>query len=117
MSTARAPYSFNPQRKLLASYDDARSVRLKTEYMPEHGLSGIMFWQLAEDKLRDGLLDAIDKVKRGSKDSTSYVSRPSDRFIPAGKARRGATTQGAIIECNQHFTPAPAAAFPQPNSR
>ena len=63
-STARAPYAFNPQRKLLASYDDTRSVQLKTEYVLKHQLNGIMFWQLAEDKLRHGLLDAIDKAKR-----------------------------------------------------
>ena len=63
-STARAPYAFNPQRKLLASYDDTRSVQLKTEYVLKHRLNGIMFWQLAEDKLRHGLLDAIDKAKR-----------------------------------------------------
>jgi chitinase len=63
-STARAPYAFNPQRKLLASYDDTRSVQLKTEYVLKHQLNGIMFWQLAEDRLRQGLLDAIDKAKR-----------------------------------------------------
>lgn len=54
----------NPQRKLLASYDDVHSVQLKTEYVLKHRLNRIMFWQLAEDKLRDGFLDAIDKAKR-----------------------------------------------------
>lgn len=63
-STAQAPYSFNPQRKLLASYDDIKSVQLKTEYVLKHKLNGIMFWQLAEDKLRDGLLNAIDSTRR-----------------------------------------------------
>lgn len=62
-STANAPYAFNPQRKMLATYDDIRSVQLKTKYVLNHKLNGIMFWQLAEDKLTDGLLNAIDKAK------------------------------------------------------
>lgn len=64
-STASAPYSFNPQRKLMASYDNKRSVQLKTAYTIEHQLNGVMFWQLGEDTYRDGLLDAIDKTRKG----------------------------------------------------
>lgn len=63
-STANAPYSFNPQRKLMVSYDNKRSVALKTAYAIQHRLNGIMFWQLGEDTLKDGLLDAIDKTRQ-----------------------------------------------------
>ncbi|HEX5024930.1 MAG TPA: glycosyl hydrolase family 18 protein [Agriterribacter sp.] len=63
-STANAPYSFNAQRRLMASYDNRRSVELKTRYVIEHQLNGIMFWQLGEDTFKDGLLDAIDKTRR-----------------------------------------------------
>lgn len=62
-STAGAPYSFNAKRKLMASYDDVRSVQLKTRYTIQHRLNGIMFWQLGEDTYKDGLLDAIDKAR------------------------------------------------------
>ena len=57
--TAQAPYAFHPQRQLLVTYDDSSSVALKMQYALRRRLGGIMFWQLAEDRYRDGLLDAI----------------------------------------------------------
>jgi chitinase len=62
-SIAQAPYAFNVQRKLLATYDDTLSVQLKTKYVMKNNLNGIMFWQLADDKFSGGLLNAIDKIK------------------------------------------------------
>lgn len=61
---AKAPYMYNPQRKLFATFDDKKSIELKTKYAIDKGLNGIMFWQLGEDKFTDGLVDEIDKVKR-----------------------------------------------------
>lgn len=60
---AQAPYAFNRERKILASYDDSVSMRLKTEYVKQKKLGGIMFWQLMEDKFDHGLLDVIDKAR------------------------------------------------------
>lgn len=57
--SAKAPYAFNPDRKILVTYDDNRSVALKTQYAVSRKLGGIMFWQLADDKYRRGLLDEI----------------------------------------------------------
>lgn len=56
---AQAPYALHPQRRLLATYDDERSVALKTNYAINHGLGGIMFWQLVDDTPRHGLLHTI----------------------------------------------------------
>ncbi|NII25039.1 glycoside hydrolase family 18 protein [Pseudoflavitalea sp. X16] len=61
---AKAPYSYNPSKKLFATYDDSLSVDLKTNYAIDKGLNGIMFWELTLDKPKDGLLDVIDKVKK-----------------------------------------------------
>lgn len=63
-TVAKAPYAFNNQRKILATYDDTASIRLKTEYSVKNKLNGIMFWQLAEDSFTNGLLDAIDKTRK-----------------------------------------------------
>lgn len=60
---AKAPYAINIQRRLLASYDDEKSIALKTKYAKEHRLGGIMFWQLADDLSRGGLLDVIHANK------------------------------------------------------
>lgn len=58
-SVARAPYIYNPSKKLFATFDDKESLGQKTKYAVDHKLNGIMFWQLTHDTYRDGLLDAI----------------------------------------------------------
>ncbi|MEP6748471.1 MAG: glycosyl hydrolase family 18 protein [Bacteroidota bacterium] len=63
-SVASAPYAFNIQRRLLATYDDSVSIQLKVKYVQKNNLNGIMFWQLADDKFTGGLLNSIDKIKQ-----------------------------------------------------
>ncbi|OQP43138.1 glycoside hydrolase [Niastella yeongjuensis] len=62
---ASAPWMYNAAQKLFVTYDDPRSMRLKTAYAKYKKLNGIMFWQLGEDTFSGGLLDAIynEKVK------------------------------------------------------
>lgn len=64
---AMAPYIYNPSKKIFISYDNKKSVRLKTEYVVDKHLGGIMFWQLGLDYYKDGLLGEISKVKRNYK--------------------------------------------------
>ena len=59
---AQAPYAYHADSMWFATFDDSLSVSIKTTYAQEQGLGGIMFWQLASDKPRGGLLEAIDKV-------------------------------------------------------
>ncbi|HMU46446.1 MAG TPA: glycoside hydrolase family 18 protein [Chitinophagaceae bacterium] len=61
-SIAKAPFAFNAERRILVSYDDAQSIKEKTEYAIRRKLGGIMFWQLADDKFNNGLLNAIYKA-------------------------------------------------------
>lgn len=60
---AQAPYRYNAAKKLFATYDDRRSIRLKTAYAISKGLNGIMFWELTLDQPKGGLLDEIWQVK------------------------------------------------------
>ncbi len=60
----KAPYSHNAQEKLFITYDDKRSMELKTKYVADHHLNGIMFWELTNDSYKEGLLDTIDQVKK-----------------------------------------------------
>lgn len=59
---AKAPYMYNKSLKKLFSYDNERSISLKTQYAVDKGLNGIMFWQLGDDKPVNGLLYAIDST-------------------------------------------------------
>jgi chitinase len=63
-SVAHAPFMYNPQQKLFATFDDKKSVDLKTKYAIEKGLYGMMFWQLRDDQFSDGLVDEIDKMNK-----------------------------------------------------
>ncbi len=62
-SIACAPYAINEKRRLLATYDDSLSIEKKTKYAIENHLGGIMFWQLMDDKWKNGLLEVIFKTK------------------------------------------------------
>jgi chitinase len=61
---ARAPWLYNAAKQLFVTYDDSTSIRLKTQYAMDKRLGGIMFWQLGEDRLTNGLLDVIDETKK-----------------------------------------------------
>jgi chitinase len=61
---AKAPYLYNPAKKLFFTYDDKRSLELKTKYVIDNKLGGIMFWHLGHDTYTDGLLQTIDTVKK-----------------------------------------------------
>jgi chitinase len=69
---AQAPFIYNAGQHLFLTYDDSLSVGLKTRYMLDKHLGGIMFWQLGDDRPGNGLLEAIDDVihrrKSGAKE-------------------------------------------------
>jgi chitinase len=63
---SNSPYSFNPDRKLFATYDNSKSLQIKTNYAIKNKLKGLMFWQLTEDVYINGLLHTIDETKKAS---------------------------------------------------
>jgi len=62
---SKAPYAYNASEKLFATFDDAKSVKLKTTYVIEQKLNGIMFWELSLDSHENSLLDCMYEVKTG----------------------------------------------------
>jgi chitinase len=60
---AKAPWCYNRQKRLFATFDDRRSVKLKTQFAMDKQLQGIMFWELRQDLPRGGLLAIIHEVK------------------------------------------------------
>ncbi len=62
-STAAAPYLFKASTKQFISFDDEWSVKNKCQYMVDHKMAGVMFWEYADDK-KEYLLDAIDEKLR-----------------------------------------------------
>ncbi len=62
---AKAPYSYNAAEKKFATYDNEKSIELKTKYVMDKGLGGIMFWEITNDIHKGGLVDVINKTIAG----------------------------------------------------
>ena len=43
------PYLYSPSRQEWISYDDTESIGHKLDYIIDHDLGGIMFWELSGD--------------------------------------------------------------------
>lgn len=56
---AQVPWLYDPATQTMISYDDPESLGLKTEYVRDQGLGGVMFWELSADDPQDTLLEAI----------------------------------------------------------
>lgn len=65
-SISKAPYAYSTEQGEFATFDDAASIALKTQYAIDNKLGGIMFWQLTDDYADGTLLDAINKVVEGN---------------------------------------------------
>jgi chitinase len=65
--TSQSPYAYNASEKLFATFDDKRSIELKTKYALNQKLDGIMFWELSLDSDQNGLVDTMYQVKVGHK--------------------------------------------------
>lgn len=65
-AVSNSPYSFNAERKLFATYDNPKSLEIKTNYAIKNKLKGLMFWQLTEDVYVNGLLHTIHETKKAS---------------------------------------------------
>jgi chitinase len=64
---AKAPYRYDHNRHLFATFDDERSIALKARYAMDQQLEGIMFWELSLDKEKQGMLDAIIAEKNSKR--------------------------------------------------
>ena len=62
-SVACVPWAYDPVAGVFATFDERRSVAMKTTYALKKGLGGIMFWELTGDTEQDGLLEAIATTK------------------------------------------------------
>jgi chitinase len=50
----KTPWLTAPDRSAVIGYDDADSIRLKTEWAMSKGFRGVFFWQVNGDRLEDG---------------------------------------------------------------
>ena len=58
---AQVPYLYSPTDRVFISYDDSESIKIKTIYVGQKKLGGVMFWELSGDN--GELIDSIYKNK------------------------------------------------------
>jgi chitinase len=61
---AQAPYAYSARRQEFASFDNKKSIQLKTRYARAKRLGGIMFWELTGDTPQHGLLESLYQAAR-----------------------------------------------------
>ena len=64
-TAAQAPFLLNEARTAFVTYEDEESLRLKSRYVLEKGLGGVMFWEYHADRT-GALLDTLDAALRGT---------------------------------------------------
>ncbi|WP_051311467.1 glycosyl hydrolase family 18 protein, partial [Zooshikella ganghwensis] len=56
---AKAPWLYNAKHDLFVTYDDAESLTVKTQYIKQEKLGGVMFWHLGQDDQQGTLLRSL----------------------------------------------------------
>lgn len=56
---AQVPWLYFDKTGIMISYDDPESLQMKTDYIREHDLGGVMFWELSADSRQHTLLQAL----------------------------------------------------------
>jgi len=56
---AQTPYLFNGDEKIFVSYEDAKSIALRSQLAKQHGLRGVFMWELTGDDDQRSLLQAM----------------------------------------------------------
>lgn len=58
---AMAPYLYNSKQKNFWTFDDVKSIALKSRYVDAYNLRGIMFWEISGDDSEGTLVNTIYK--------------------------------------------------------
>lgn len=69
-NSAMAGWLYNPELKKFWTYDDIRSIALKSRYVDAYNLRGLMFWEVTGDDTSYNLINTI--YNRNMPDITTY---------------------------------------------
>jgi Chitinase len=109
-SLAMAPWLYNQEKKIFWTFEDPKSIALKSRYVDAYNLGGLMFWELSGDDSAGTLLNTIynrnmpdmkvNKNRNGTKVLTTRIIKPlrrdsilagSNLIISTGEADKSST--------------------------
>ena len=88
---AEASYKWNPTTKELISYDNARAVKAKGNYVQQRGLAGLFSWEIDAD---NG--DVLNAMHEGLGHGDSGVTPPPENKPPHANAGVDQTVTGPL---------------------
>lgn len=62
--TAHTPYAYQSSSRKYLTYDNARSLKEKVEYVNDQQLGGVMVWSLEMDDSSNTLLNSLQSVRK-----------------------------------------------------
>jgi chitinase len=102
---AMAPWLYNRQKKIFWTFDDPKSIALKSRYVDAYDLRGLMFWEISGDDSAGSLVNTIytrnmpdikiDKARRGKSIPVISISQPRNE---------GAYSAGSSVIINTNET-------------
>lgn len=104
------PYAyFNDNQGGLVSYDDERSICLKTEYAIKESLHGFIIWELSGDVLEDLNTPLLDIVNRKLSETDTNCADPFGTklvspIIPTELQTGSQATAAAVVTTEQQTT-------------
>ncbi len=73
-----AGWLYNPGDKIFWTYDDIRSIALKSRYVDAYNLRGLMFWAIAGDDTMGTLVNTI--YTRNMTDFMAFISKSGNKL-------------------------------------
>jgi chitinase len=61
------PYLYNASQQIFVSYEDSQSLALKSQYVLDHHLAGMMFWEYSGDDASNTLLNTLNTTLYATK--------------------------------------------------
>jgi GH18 family chitinase len=83
---ASAPWLYSPDTGIMISYDDAKSVTLKADYVNANRLGGMMIWPLSADDAQSSLANALSDHLNPP--ATAPAPPPETAPVLTGSSRR-----------------------------
>jgi len=94
---AMAPWLYDSQKKIFWTFDDPKSIALKSRYVDAYNLGGLMFWEISED---DSMGTLVNTIYNRNMPDVKISNNNSNQNYPSIKIIRPENTTPIIAGSN-----------------